>query len=344
MKPHQHQPEWDTLLVKYILKECDATEAKQVEDWISLHDDNALYIQQVERIWNESKSILERPSVNEEEAWLRLKTKLESTPPKLSTNRWWWYAAAGVVLAVLAYLLMDTPSTSQRFAKGPSHDTLPLQKNKNRPQKVEFITVESKLHVLSDTLPDQSVITMNKNTSVQYPDQFAKNERRIRLDGEAFFSISPDKTKPFFIDAGQDVEIRVVGTSFNVKANDEFTEVIVETGIVEVRKFNRVVLLHPREKAKIRKSDSTITVQKNTDKLHRYYRNKEFICENLPLWRLVEVLNEAYGDSVRIERKELRGLTLDTQFDNLSLEQILELLSETFELKVNKKQGKYYLN
>jgi ferric-dicitrate binding protein FerR (iron transport regulator) len=172
---------------------------------------------------------------------------------------------------------------------------------------------------------------------------FASAERRVKLKGEAFFNISPDKKKPFFIEAGNDVEIRVVGTSFNVKAYDDYTEVVVETGIVEVRKFNRVLLLHPNERARIDKEDSTITVEKSKDKLYRYYRSKEFECDNTPLWKVVEVLNEAYGDSIVIGRGDLRSLTLTTRFDNESLESILDIISETFEINVEKVGNKYIL-
>jgi transmembrane sensor len=165
----------------------------------------------------------------------------------------------------------------------------------------------------------------------------------VKLNGEAFFNITPNPKQPFYIEASNDVEIRVVGTSFNVKSFDAYTEVIVETGIVEVRKFNRVLLLHPREKARIDKEDSTIVVQRNSDKLYKYYRSKEFECDNTPLWKVVEVLNEAYGDSIVIGRNDLKSLTLTTRFDNESLESILEVISETFEIKVEKKGNKYIL-
>ncbi|MBK7588016.1 MAG: DUF4974 domain-containing protein [Bacteroidetes bacterium] len=86
------------------------------------------------------------------------------------------------------------------------------------------------------------------------------------------------------------------------------------------------------------KEDSTIVVEKNKDKLYKYFRSKEFECDNTSLWRVVEVLNEAYGDSVVIGRSDLKSLTLTTRFDNESLESILEIISETFEINVEKKE------
>ena len=57
----------------------------------------------------------------------------------------------------------------------------------------------------------------------------------------------------------------------------------------------------------------------------------------------MEVLNEAYGDSIIIGRSELKSLTLTTRFDNESLENILDIISETFEIKIEKKGNKYIL-
>jgi ferric-dicitrate binding protein FerR (iron transport regulator) len=77
--------------------------------------------------------------------------------------------------------------------------------------------------------------------------------------------------------------------------------------------------------------------------LYKYYRSKQFECDNTPLWKVVEVLNEAYEDTIVIENNELKKLTLTAQFNNESLESVLDVLSETFEFQVEKKGKKYIL-
>jgi ferric-dicitrate binding protein FerR (iron transport regulator) len=320
----------DELLVKYMLAECTETESVLVKQWLAEHPDNEAYFRQFERIWAQSKIQQTEVSAPDTDAsWLKLRPRLRPQKSVVSYRTFYYAAAAVLLLAglftVYRYTLVN-----------------PIKK-----QIPEMVSVP---HILKadaqtriDTLSDRSVVTLNKHAVLHYPTEFAAAERRVKLDGEAFFSITPDKAKPFFIDASNQVEIRVVGTSFNVKSFDAYTEVIVETGIVEVRKFNRVILLHPHEKARIDKEDSTIVVQKNTDNLYQYFRSKEFECDNTPLWKVVEVLNEAYGDSVIIGRSDLKGLTLTTRFDNESLEKILEIISETFEISVEKKGKKYIL-
>lgn len=341
---NENIPISDELLVKYLLQETTEQEIESVEAWIHASADNEQYFHQLQTIWQESKVLQQAITIHENDSWESLKSKLTTPAPSMHLNRRYFYYAAASVAVILALLFFF--KKSDRLPQYIAHHTTPEQVKDTIPSEQTTIPVKKLASMgatRNDTLSDKSVVTLNKHSTLTCPDVFIGNERRVSLEGEAFFKITPDKNKPFFINANNDVEIRVVGTSFNVKSYTDFTEVIVETGIVEVRKFNRVVMLHPREKAKIRKSDSSIVIQKNTDKLYRYYRNKEFECDNLPLWRLVEVLNEAYGDSVVIGRKELRGLTLDTHFDNLPLEHILELISETFDIKVEKQGNKYIL-
>ncbi len=320
----------DDLLVKFMLQECTAHEGAAVREWLALSPQNQLYYDQIVQIWEESKSLQTEDDIDTEAAWLRLKSKLTKPTPSFTIRRTLYYAAAAILL--IGGLLMWYRLTHDIPVKVDSPEIV---------MQTEHIRSQQKVRI--DTLNDHSVVTLNKNASLQYPKVFSNTERRVKLEGEAFFNITPDKQKPFYIDAANDVEIRVVGTSFNVKSFDAYTEVIVETGIVEVRKFNRVVLLHPREKARIDREDSTIVVEKSKDKLYKYFRSREFECDNTPLWKVVEVLNEAYGDSVVIGREDLKKLTLTTRFDNESLEDILDIISETFEITVEKKGGKYIL-
>lgn len=331
----------DELLVKYMLGECGPSESEEVERWLNTNETHLKRYQDMLQLWEQSKVLQTIPPRDTEISWNTLKARMQHKPNArvLSWSRYWAVAAGLLLLLGMSWWWQRSSSPETVVVKNPKEviDT-------TRPLVNELITAAAKdQRGLKDTLHDQSIVTLNKQAVLQYPKQFAASERRVQLQGEAFFSITPNKEKPFYVDAGNAVEIRVVGTSFNVKAMENYTEVIVETGIVEVKKFNRVVLLHRGEQARIQRDDSTIVVQKRKDKLYTYYRSRQFECEHTPLWRLVEILNEAYGDQVRIENAQLRSLTLTTRFDDQPLEQILEIIEETFELKVEKRGTMYYL-
>ena len=88
----------------------------------------------------------------------------------------------------------------------------------------------------------------------------------------------------------------------------------------------------------INTNDSVATKQKVTDKLYNYYRTKEFVCDDTPLWKLVQVLNEAYGTKIIIGRKELNNMQITTTFYNESLEKVLEVIHLTLDITVIKKE------
>jgi ferric-dicitrate binding protein FerR (iron transport regulator) len=137
--------------------------------------------------------------------------------------------------------------------------------------------------------------------------------------------------------------VKVIGTSFNIRTRNGTTEVIVETGIVEVIRKNNVLELRPKEKAVVQK-DSTMFKIAETDKLYNYYRTKEFVCDNTPLWKLVAVLNEAYNANIIIQKDALRSLPLTTTFNNESLDRILEIIHATFDITITRQNNQIILH
>ena len=197
------------------------------------------------------------------------------------------------------------------------------------------MTVVAQQMVVIDTLPDNSVVTVNKGSSISYLSKFKGETRQVSLKGEAFFNVTPNKKKPFIISVN-DVQITVVGTSFNVKTVNGNTDVVVETGIVKVTRAGKTVELKANEEVVVNVKDSALTKEKVSDQLYKYYRTKEFICDDTPLWKLVEVINEAYNSHVVIGDPALKDMGITTTFNNESLEQVLNVISLTLNIKIVK--------
>jgi ferric-dicitrate binding protein FerR (iron transport regulator) len=213
----------------------------------------------------------------------------------------------------------------------------------NSQYAVKAITLSTNNQIQTSTLPDGSVITLNRKSLFEYPSKFKGNQREVKLkNGEAFFNITHNKAKPFIISAGNTL-IRVVGTSFNVKNKKDGVEVIVESGIVQVSRNGQSALLKPGEKILVKQNSKTLEKEINPDQLYTYYRSKKFIADDTPLWRVVEVLNEAYDSHIVIGKKELNNLPLNTTFQNESLDKILDVISRTFKITVERKNGSIIL-
>jgi transmembrane sensor len=310
----------DELLVKYLLHEADAQEHLSLMKWREAKAENEKYFTDFKLIWDESKKLQQHTAADENAAWERLKTRINNNSreqqfaPTRRINlvmRNLMRVAAVLVLCVGGYFLYEQ-------------------------QSGKMIVVHSDAAIRIETLPDGSVVTLNRNASITYPKRFKGASREISLSGEAFFNITPDKTKPFIIEANG-VDVKVVGTSFNVKTGADKTEVIVETGIVEVIKKEYSVRLNPAEKATVTAEAAAPVKDVAKDALYNYYRTNEFVCNNTPLWRLVEVLNEAYSARIVIGNEAIRELPLTATFKNESLNDILLIISETLDVTAERR-------
>jgi len=281
---------------------------------------NKEYYSQLKKIWDNSKELAAESTLDVNKAWERFQKRVagKNESPKIVNSRGfsWMRIAASIILiaglGIAAYFMI----------------------NNNEPKEM---VAQAGQNVLVDTLSDGSVITLNKKSTITYPSKFKRNTRAIALKGEAFFNVAPDKKKPFIISVN-DVQVTVVGTSFNIKSENGNTEVVVETGIVQVTKLGKTIELIAGEKIIISANDSNATKETVSDKLYNYYRTKEFVCDDTPLWKLVQVVNEAYDAKIIIGRKDLNDKRLTTTFNNESLEQVLEVIRLTFDITITKKE------
>jgi ferric-dicitrate binding protein FerR (iron transport regulator) len=309
----------DDILVKYLLQETTAEENAQVEQWKAQSEANQKHFDQFRHIWEESKKLAAKSTVDEHAAWECFQqrittaetkeTKTVDLKPRYGIIK---IAAALLVLICGTWFTYNLANRNNEIALSTGNETL------------------------TDTLPDGSIITLNKYSELKYAMNDDGKTRDVTLKGEAFFNVAPDKSKPFIISVN-DVTVQVVGTSFNVKNTTEQTEVIVETGVVEVAKHDNSVTLTRDEKATVAANSDELVKDDKTDDLYNYYRTKEFVCNNTPLWRLVDVLNEAYRVNIVITDPRLRNLPLTATFTDEPVENILAVVAETLHIKAEKK-------
>lgn len=316
----------DDLLVKYLVGETDADETAIVKDWLNASENNLKYYNDFKKIWEESLLIAaEKTTVNEDDAWKRFQNRIHEKDnvikiPNQSYSRWLQIAASIILFCTLGWL-------GYSYFENKSAD--------------ELIQVYASNSTINDTLPDGTIVTLNQNSSLSYK-KFAGNTRPVTLKGEAFFKVAPDKTKPFIIQIN-DVLVKVVGTSFNVKNKNGQTTVNVETGIVKVSRNKDEVELRQGEKVVIANKQTALLKSVSKGRLYNYYRNKELVCDQTPLQELVDALNEIYNANIIIKTASLQEKPLTTIFKDQSLDQILEVIQETFTLKIERKDNQIIL-
>ena len=213
------------------------------------------------------------------------------------------------------------------------------------------------------TLPDGSLVFINAGTRLSYSKSFGDQLREVYLEGEAYFDVIPDASRPFLVRT-KNMTVKVVGTSFNVKAYPESdnTETTLIKGIVEVslaRDSTKKIVLRPNEKltvinekqppqqksgvvAKIIKPTVTITeINKpfgDSVALEVQWTRNRLAFDNMKLGDVAAELSRWYNVSVTVTDDHLRNKEYSGIFEDESIQQVIEALKLTggFKYKMNK--------
>jgi transmembrane sensor len=252
---------WE-LIAKYLSDTSSEDDEKELFRWVKSHPENEEMFNHARNLWKQIPKGYDEYSPDTEKLWQELKVKMQDEESNENTrslrpNRIGWMIAACVLLLGIGYLF-----------------TFHLRSN--TPQTLSFSTLQN-IEVFY--LPDSSLIWLNKNSRVSYPEKFGASERIVHLEGEAFFKVRSDSSKPFRIYADSSMTT-VLGTSFNVKAykNDTLVEVTVATGkvnlsIIKDTVKEHLISLKPHEKGVFNKKDLSVNKEENKDLNYAEWKN-----------------------------------------------------------------------
>ena len=184
-------------------------------------------------------------------------------------------------------------------------------------------------------LIDGTKITLNATSRIIIPSNFNNDSRLITLEGEAFFDVAPNTEKPFIIKSG-DAQIKVLGTSFNVKAydTDELIAVTVSTGKVNVgfKNENMQLNLVPNEHLVVNKITGGFEKKILTENNYAKWQNGTLFFEKETLQAVVKELNRKYNQQI-ILQTGLEKYIISGMHDNKSLEAVVKAICYTTKLK-----------
>jgi ferric-dicitrate binding protein FerR (iron transport regulator) len=324
----------EKLLLRFLLGEVSTKEGQQVEDWLQLSENNQKLLDDYETIWAEAGKLTPNPvAVDSKSAWAKMSTRVDKFEEKKSTKtislktRLAWYsssAAAIIIILFGIYQLLLNPNSTIR--------------------NTQIASVEK---VLSDSLPDGSIITLNTNSKINYPKKFTKNERRVKLEGEAFFKVERNEEKPFIIETEIGF-IQVLGTSFNVKAyKNKELEVLVTDGLVKIYTVDSEtndtssILLKAGEKGKIStKFKQPVYIAENIpDEI--FWMDYTLIFNDTDLKKVFNLLENYYNIEIEVSDDRIYECRLSTTFSNNSIDDIIDVIVETFDFKYNKENNTF---
>lgn len=212
-------------------------------------------------------------------------------------------------------------------------------------QPVAMQTVSTLAETRTVNLPDGTSVTLNHYSTLTYPERFKTDNREVELNGEAYFEVSKDKKHPFIVQT-EAVDVRVLGTQFNVDAYRDSPDVrtTLLTGSVAVsnKSNSEHMILKPNEIAIYNKVEKKLTrkvLEDATDEIS--WRHGEFIFDDVPLRDIARELSNSFGTTIQITDSTLQNYRISARFRNgEDLETILSVLQDAgyFNYSHNNKQ------
>jgi ferric-dicitrate binding protein FerR (iron transport regulator) len=172
----------------------------------------------------------------------------------------------------------------------------------NQTQMVEVYS--SFGHIKDITLSDGTHVKLNSGSTLVYPKEFNNRERDVIMYGEAFFSVSKDKSHPFIVHSG-DLRIRVLGTQFNVKAYPDANEIITTLVNGKVKVYSTLgksdsAILYPGMQAVYNRIDGKMVVA-NVDTMEtKAWTNGELNINGENLNTIISLLERHYNVSITV--------------------------------------------
>ena len=251
-------------------------------------------------------------SLDEDKAWKRFAFR-QGICRQVAFRRY-WMAAASVVLLLIGFGTFYV-------------------KERNNPEWVSVATVSGQLKDVY--LPDSTLVSMAGNSTLRYDvKKYGKERRVVEMTGKAFFQVKRNEARPFSVKTSQ-TEVTVLGTSFQIDEKPTVTEVNVVTGKVcftaGEEKENVILTAGMSAQYSMENKEITVVTEEDVNKLA--WRTGQLRFMETPLDKVIEDLSDYYQVKIANQTKN-EGARLTATFNNLPLEDVLQVVNQTLDARL----------
>lgn len=317
--------DWN-LLAKYVQGEANADDTKRMQAWLDEDPAHEELLERAQAAWIASGDVYQAYTPDTTAAWQAIgrrtgarrisATSVVALSTKTSRRTWLLRAAALVGLVVGLVFLVRLLNLTGR--SGLAETSTGLRETK---------------HLV---LADGTQVWLNQRTTLRYDEAFDDSVRAVYLSGEAFFDVARNESQPFRIVSGGAV-VQVLGTSFNVQAPSADTAVVVTvvSGVVSLADQDNGqerVVLGKGQQGIYRVTDQSVTQVATVAPNALAWRTRQLDFQNRPLSEVGALLEKAYRQVVVVD-PAVADLTLTTEFDDQPLEEVLEVIALTLDVR-----------
>ncbi len=299
----QQLPDYEVQIAAFLSGNISSSEIKALQDWQNLSDENSQIFNAAVKAWKGSSSKLSKEEIEQDKLAINRSLifqraiKEERVKKRFRLLRMAAIFIGPALLAIGWYL-------------GSTHlQTQPITWN--------TITAPRK-HIAIFTLADGTEIWLNAGTTLSYPSVNLIDKREVKLNGEGYFKVTKDINKPFYVTT-QNTTVRVLGTSFNIKAYAEEQQITttLEEGSIDLTAPNGAktpYLLHPGEQAIYKLNSGETTINKVDATRFSAWRNEKFLFKDADLKTILTELERLYDIKIHIVNPKLENLRFRGMF------------------------------
>ncbi|MDR2627416.1 MAG: FecR domain-containing protein [Dysgonamonadaceae bacterium] len=307
--------EFSLLVSKILSGEADEKEKDLLRKMLRKSDEDALLYHRIKEYWDAAVVLQKDASGNFEEK-LREQMKHAARKNHTRNTRLSFFHKAAAV-----FLLLLSCSIFYYYQTHPTHH-------------YTYATQEA---IADYVLEDGTKIKLNKHSSITFTSDFGKKNRMVNLSGEAFFDVRKDDGKIFTIHS-QGTKTKVLGTTFNLKSDEQSKNVTLTLALGSVRfeagKCN--VILKPQDEIIYNTSTGSYRTQATDLQYNTAWTTGRYIYTDIPFGEFVKKLEHIYRFTIRIKHPEIANKNISASFiAEQPVEEILSALKDELRFKYN---------
>ncbi|MDR2038042.1 MAG: FecR domain-containing protein [Bacteroidales bacterium] len=323
------------LILRFLQNTINKEEEKNLNEWLCKSDENKEIFRQYLEIWDNEKLMSHEDLISK---WRQLDARLEPvkrTMPGKSHrirkyNRWITYAAVfiGIIFGTALWYVID---------RGNNTEPVPS-------------IVENQGGVMKYVLPDGSIVWLHAFSKLSYSPVFDKEKRVVCLDGNAYFEVEKDESRPFIVHSGN-IDVRVTGTEFMVESiPDTHIAVTLVTGGVNVDTRNergetvQQIRLFPGQQAGINPYTGSVNISAVDAGYYTEWKDGIYRFTDESLGNVIRQLSFRYQLEIhlpaKLENKRITGRVTPQH----TLEDILGNISEVYPINFRKENNHLYIS
>lgn len=300
----------EAIILKVFVNKASDEELKTLERWLALSKENQESFISMKNIWDITHPPFESADIDTEHALNKVLSKIQRKV-KLSFLNYYQRIASIILLPlaiVFGYYYFSSPQSESESA---SYEV--------------FSQYGTRSNI---SLPDGSKVCLNAASSIVYPNRFKKDDRQVKLSGEAYFDVKSSIKKPFSV-LTKNLKMTATGTSFNINSyeSDSLCNVVLDHGTLSISIDNKeAISLSAGEIFCYNKQTNQYAIIPISSDKQTIWRKGILMFRDDPLEYVFKRLEQMYNVKFIIRDNAMKQYKYRATFQNESLDEILSLL------------------